>query len=70
MSVVIWIASPFFKSAKKAAKAVVKLATSPELEGASGKYFSRMKEARSSEESYDTETARRLWEVSEKLTQY
>lgn len=68
MSVVIWIASPFFKSAEKAARAVIRLATSPELGSASGKYFSGMKEARSSEESYDQETARRLWEVSEELT--
>lgn len=68
MSLVIWIASPFFKSAEKAARAVIKLATLSELESASGKYFSGMKEARSSEESYDRETARRLWEVSEELT--
>jgi len=68
MSAVIWIASPFFKSAEKAARAVISLATSPELESTSGKYFSGMKEARSSEESYDRETARRLWEVSEELT--
>jgi len=68
MSLVIWIASPFFMSAEKAARAVTKLATSHELESLSGKYFSKVKEARSSEESYDEETARHLWRVSEELT--
>jgi len=68
MSLVIWIASPFFMSAEKAARAVTKLATSHELESLSGKYFSKVKEARSSEESYDEETARHLWCVSEELT--
>ena len=68
MSLVIWIASPFFMSAEKAARAVSKLATSHELEGVSGKYFSKMKEGRSSQESYDEETARHLWRVSEELT--
>ena len=68
MSLVIWIASPFFMSAEKAARAVTKLATSHELESISGKYFSKVKEARSSEESYDEETARHLWRVSEELT--
>ncbi len=68
LSLGIWVASPFYMSAEKAVKAVVRLATSPELEGVSGKYFSKMKEARSSEESYDEEVAQRLWKVSEELT--
>ena len=55
-------------SAEKAAKAVVRLATSPELEGVTGKYFSKMKEANSSEESYDEEVAQRLWKLSGELT--
>ncbi len=67
MSLGIWIASPFFMSAEKAAKAVVRLASSPELEGVTGKYFSKMKEAKSSEESYDEEVAQRLWKLSEEL---
>lgn len=68
MSLAIWIAGPFFMSAEKAARTVTKLATSHELESVSGKYFSKVKEARSSEESYDEETARHLWRVSEELT--
>ena len=68
MSLGIWAASPFFISAEKAARAVVRLATSPELEGITGRYFSKMKEARSSKESYDVDAAQRLWQVSEELT--
>jgi NAD(P)-dependent dehydrogenase (short-subunit alcohol dehydrogenase family) len=68
MSLLIWIASPFFMSAEKAARAVTKLATSHELERVSGRYFSKVKEARSSEQSYDEEAARHLWRVSEELT--
>jgi NAD(P)-dependent dehydrogenase (short-subunit alcohol dehydrogenase family) len=39
----------------------------PELEGQTGKYFVEGREAQSSPESYDTEDARRLWEISEHL---
>ena len=38
------------------------------LEGVSGKYFRPDGESTSSKQSYDTEVARRLWEVSEQLT--
>jgi len=50
------------------AKTSIYLATSPEVEGVSGKYFSNQKEVRSSEASYDVEAARRLWDVSLELT--
>jgi NAD(P)-dependent dehydrogenase (short-subunit alcohol dehydrogenase family) len=39
----------------------------PELEGQTGKYFVEGHEAQSSPESYDQETARRLWRVSQSL---
>lgn len=68
LSLGIWIVSPFFMSAEKAAKAALQLTTSPELERVTGKYFSKMKEARSSEESYDEDIARHLWRVSEELS--
>lgn len=58
---------PFFQSPEKGARTSVYLATSPEVEGISGKYFINMKESRSSEESYNQEIARRLWETSERL---
>jgi NAD(P)-dependent dehydrogenase (short-subunit alcohol dehydrogenase family) len=53
---------------KKGARTSVYLATSPEVEGVSGKFFSRQKVVLSSEASYDLESARRLWQVSLELT--
>ena len=53
---------------KEGAKTSVYLATSPEVEGVTGKYFSNQKPVRSSEASYDKEAAERLWNVSLELT--
>jgi retinol dehydrogenase-14 len=46
----------------------LKLATDAALAGVSGRYFRPEGEAQSSKQSYDPDLARRLWEVSEKLT--
>ena len=55
-------------SEEEGAKCPIFLASSPDVQGASGKYFNYdTKETRSSEESYDQNVARRLWDVSEKL---
>ncbi len=43
------------------------LATAPEMAGVTGKYYQDKKAIPSSTASYDEATARRLWEVSEKL---
>jgi len=42
-------------------------ATSPDLEGVSGKFFSNSHEARTSKASYDQALAERLWTVSAQL---
>ncbi len=55
-------------SPEKGAETSVYLASSPDVEGVSGKYFSDCKEVRSSKESYDDAVAQRLWEVSAELT--
>src|SRR6267143_1751081 len=57
----------FFISPDSSAKRILYVATSPSLEGVTGKYFTRMHEVRSSPESYDDDAARRLWLVSEQL---
>lgn len=44
------------------------LASSPEVEGVTGKYFERGKPVASSQESHDEALAQRLWEVSSRLT--
>jgi NAD(P)-dependent dehydrogenase (short-subunit alcohol dehydrogenase family) len=58
----------FFTSPEKGADTTVYLASSAEVEGVTGKYFDDGEEARSNEESYNKDVARRLWEVSSRLT--
>ena len=52
----------------KGAETVVYLASSPEVEGATGGYFAKKEPKASSKRSKDREAARRLWEASEELT--
>jgi NAD(P)-dependent dehydrogenase (short-subunit alcohol dehydrogenase family) len=61
-------ASSFGATPEQGAKTSIYLATSPDVEGVSGKYFERGRAIRSSQESYDEAAALRLWEVSERLT--
>ena len=56
------------KPADKGARTAVYLATSPDMEGVTGKYFYRGRTARSKRITYDREVAARLWAVSEQLT--
>lgn len=58
----------FMISPVKGADTVVYLASSPEVDGITGKYFARRKEVPSSNESYDEGEQERLWQVSEQLT--
>ena len=55
-------------SPEEGAQTILYLATSPEVEGVTGKYFYQMRPVKSSQNSYDPETSLRLWEISEKLT--
>jgi len=57
-----------FLTPEKGARTSVHVASAPELEGVSGKYFVRSKAARSSRAAQDRGAALRLWEVSEQLT--
>jgi NAD(P)-dependent dehydrogenase (short-subunit alcohol dehydrogenase family) len=54
----------FALSPEQGAQTSIYLATSPEVEGVTGKYFERSKPAPSSKLSYDETVARRLWDVS------
>jgi NAD(P)-dependent dehydrogenase (short-subunit alcohol dehydrogenase family) len=56
------------KSPEEGARTAIYLASSPEVEGVTGKYFSSCREVRSSDSSHDESLARRLWQVSERLT--
>lgn len=62
------IMKPFFASPEKGAETSIYLASSPNVEGVTGKYFIKKKEVDSSPESYDRTIAARLWEVSGELT--
>ena len=59
---------PFMKSAERAAQDVICLATSAEVDGVSGKFFTGQKQTRTSPESYDATATERLWRLSEQLT--
>ena len=50
------------------ARTSIYLASSPEVEGISGKYFVQCKDVPSSPQSYNADTARRLWQISEQMT--
>ncbi|MEJ2707627.1 MAG: SDR family oxidoreductase [Anaerolineales bacterium] len=58
----------FGRSPQKGAETVVYLASSPEVEGVSGKYFFDKQPIESSPVSYDRRTAQRLWQVSAQMT--
>ncbi|HST19974.1 MAG TPA: SDR family oxidoreductase [Blastocatellia bacterium] len=55
-------------SPEKGAETSIYLASSPDVDGVTGKYFVKKTETRSSPESYNEDTARKLWTVSAQLT--
>ena len=57
---------PFARSLEQASDSYMVAATDPALDGIGGKFIVDGKEKRSSDESYDEEKARRLWELSMK----
>jgi NAD(P)-dependent dehydrogenase (short-subunit alcohol dehydrogenase family) len=48
--------------------ATVRLAIAPELEGVTGRFYDRQREARSDDQAYDPQARLRLWELSRELT--
>jgi NAD(P)-dependent dehydrogenase (short-subunit alcohol dehydrogenase family) len=52
---------------EEGAEATVRLATSPELEGVTGRYFDGTREGRAERQAYDEEARKRLWALSEDL---
>lgn len=60
--------TPFLTSVEQGALTTLYLATSPEVEGVSGKYFTNRKERKSSNLSYNEAARLHLWQVSEELT--
>ncbi len=66
-SVVVRFVKMFLKSPEKGAETPIYLATSPEVEGISGKYFVRSQVLAPSARAQDPAVARRLFEVSMEL---
>lgn len=64
MAPIVFMVRPFMKSPKRGADTAVYLASSPNVEGVSGRYFTNRKTKKSNESSYDEATTARLWEVS------
>lgn len=64
MSVVV---RPFMKSPARGAETPIHLASSPDVEGVSGRYFANRKAKGSNKASYDVEAAARLWQASAEL---
>jgi NAD(P)-dependent dehydrogenase (short-subunit alcohol dehydrogenase family) len=64
---IVRLFTPFMRTPEKGADTIIWLASSPEVEGITGKYFVDRKERATNPESYDTAIAVRLWEVSERM---
>jgi retinol dehydrogenase 14 len=58
---------PFMKTPAQGAATPIHLASEPDLEQVTGRYFANSKPKKSSQRSYDEATAARLWQVSADL---
>lgn len=58
----------FFKGPEKGAETSIYLASSPDVEGITGKYWAKKEQRKSSEESNNLEYAEKLWKISAELT--
>ena len=58
----------FAKSDEEGAQTSIYLASSPEVEGVSGKYFADKQQKQSNSASYDKDAQKRLWDISAELT--
>lgn len=63
-----WIMSKFALTPEQGADNSIYLATSPKVEGVTGKYYIKREPEASSPISYDEKIAQKLWEISEEIT--
>jgi NAD(P)-dependent dehydrogenase (short-subunit alcohol dehydrogenase family) len=63
-----WVGRLLLLDPQRGADTLVWLATSPEVEGASGGYYAKRRLATPSQAARDAAAARRLWQESERLT--
>lgn len=58
---------PFIKTPEQGAQTSIYLASSPDVRGATGRYYANCREKRLSGPALDDAAARRLWEISEQM---
>jgi len=63
-----WFMERISLTPEQGADTTIYLATSPDVEGMTGKYFVKREAVPSSKLSYDRDLAERLWEVSKEIT--
>jgi len=68
MTLLFRVFKPFMRSSEQGADTLIWLASVPEVEGVSGKYFSDRKETSAPKIAYDLIALRKLWEISADLT--
>ena len=68
MALFFRLGKPFMRSPEQGADTLIWLASSADVDGVSGKYFSDRKEIEAKDIAYDPSARRRLWEISEELT--
>jgi NAD(P)-dependent dehydrogenase (short-subunit alcohol dehydrogenase family) len=62
------LAKPFLLTPEEGARTSIYLASSPDVESVTGEYFIKCRIAKPSSRARDDVSARRLWELSERLT--
>ena len=67
MRLMLPVLRPFMKSPERGAETSIHLASSPDVEGVSGRYLAGRRPKTSSRASYDTAIAARLWQTSADL---
>lgn len=65
--VLLTLTRPFAQTIEEGAATSIFLASSPEVEGVTGRYFAFKRAVNPSREAQDMETARRLWDTSDQL---
>ncbi len=67
LALVTKLTRPFVMTVEQGAQTEIFLATSPQVEGVTGKCFARSREIQSSRRSYDQALGQRLWQESRQL---
>lgn len=67
MAPIVSVVRPFMRSPNRGADTAVYLASSPEVEGVTGRYYANRTAKKSEESSYNAATTAQLWRVSAEL---